>query len=75
VDEVSTYCSSATCTSGAGPGGSACAHPICTQGPGLDPGCDACAAQVCATDSFCCDTTWDSLCVDEVGSICGQGCP
>jgi hypothetical protein len=38
------------------------------------PGCDDAAIQacVCMQDSYCCDTAWDALCVDEVGSFgCG----
>jgi hypothetical protein len=42
---------------------------------GEAPGCadatiEAC---VCMQDSYCCDTAWDGLCVDEVGSFgCGS---
>jgi hypothetical protein len=37
------------------------------------PGCDNpdCCAAVCAADAFCCDTAWDSLCVDQALAICG----
>ncbi len=39
-----------------------------------DPDIEAC---VCATDPFCCDDDWDSLCADEVISLgcgfCGEG--
>jgi hypothetical protein len=44
-----------------------------------NPGCDSSSVQncVCAQDSFCCDTAWDSLCVDEVTEfgcgLCGAG--
>jgi hypothetical protein len=41
-----------------------CAHSECDTGPPLDSTCSACAAAICAADSFCCDTDWDSLCVD-----------
>jgi hypothetical protein len=30
--------------------------------------------QICAFDSYCCSVSWDSLCVSEVSSICGQTC-
>ena len=46
-----------------------------STGQALTPSCDPCAGQVCGQDSFCCDTQWDSICVSEVGSICGQTCP
>jgi hypothetical protein len=55
-------------------GGTACAHSICTTGAALSSTCDACATKVCAADSFCCSSSWDSVCVGEVGSVCGQTC-
>ncbi|MGH9885919.1 MAG: S8 family serine peptidase, partial [bacterium] len=65
VGEVQSVCHQ-TC------GGGACAHPVCAAGVKLTPTCDSCAGQICAQDSFCCSNTWDSLCVSEVSSICGQ---
>ncbi|MCB9849323.1 MAG: proprotein convertase P-domain-containing protein [Phycisphaerales bacterium] len=44
----------------------------CETGHG--PGCDDPVVEscVCASDSFCCDTDWDSFCVGEVDSFaCG----
>ena len=49
-----------------------CAHSRCDGGGMLDPNCDTCVAAVCAADSYCCDTAWDSLCVEEVRTICGN---
>lgn len=63
-----------TCTGGACTGGGNCAHPICSTGGKLTASCDTCAAQICAADSFCCNNTWDSICVGEVASVCGQSC-
>ncbi|RLB61912.1 MAG: hypothetical protein DRI90_10295 [Deltaproteobacteria bacterium] len=38
-------------------------------------GCgDPCVDTVCLQDSFCCDTEWDLLCVDEAVSFCGVSC-
>jgi len=39
------------------------------------PGCNdaACCAQICALDAFCCNSSWDSLCVDEAQELCA-GC-
>ncbi|MFO0873807.1 MAG: hypothetical protein U0575_07520 [Phycisphaerales bacterium] len=36
------------------------------------PFCDDanCCNVVCAVDSFCCDTAWDSICVSEAGELC-----
>jgi hypothetical protein len=66
-------CSAGVCMGGGGGGGS-CAHPICSTGGAEDASCDPCAGQVCAADSYCCSTAWDSICVGEVGSICGESC-
>ena len=39
------------------------------------PGCEdeTCCNAVCAIDSFCCDTFWDSICADEAVTLCGGG--
>jgi subtilisin-like proprotein convertase family protein len=52
-----------------------CAHSECTTGAKLTSGCDSCVTSICASDPFCCNSSWDSICVGEVGSICGQTCP
>jgi hypothetical protein len=54
---------------------SSCAHPICSTGGKLTASCDACATKICAKDSYCCSTSWNSICVGEVSSVCGQSCP
>lgn len=54
---------------------SSCAHPICATGVKLVSSCDPCATKVCTKDSYCCATSWNSICVGEVGSVCGQTCP
>jgi hypothetical protein len=51
-----------------------CAHDVCLSGVALKSGCSACVTKVCAQDSFCCSTQWDSLCVSEVPTYCGQSC-
>jgi len=61
--------------SGAPGSGGTCSHPICSQGNTLDSSCDPCASQICDTDPFCCQVQWDSICVSEVGSICGAPAP
>jgi C1A family cysteine protease len=55
-------------------GGSGCTHPFCSTGAKLASGCDSCATKICAADSYCCSTQWDSFCVGEVSSVCGQTC-
>ncbi len=52
----------------------ACSHPICSTGSKLKSSCDPCVAKICAKDPYCCNTSWSSLCVKEVGTICGESC-
>jgi pseudolysin/vibriolysin len=60
---------------GSGGGGNTCAHAICSTGAKLTSGCDPCVTSICARDGYCCSTQWDSICVGEVKSICGETCP
>jgi hypothetical protein len=60
--------------SSSGPPKETCAHDLCAPGDKLDPACDPCVQQLCAQDSYCCATTWDSRCLGEVSSICGRSC-
>jgi hypothetical protein len=50
-----------------------CIHDECDTGAKLTSGCSTCATNVCAMDSYCCTTDWDSQCVGEADSLCG-GC-
>jgi uncharacterized protein (TIGR03382 family) len=45
----------------------------CTEA--MTPGCGGCSCEscVCGLDPYCCDTAWDSLCVDACQNSCG-GC-
>jgi hypothetical protein len=55
-----------------------CAHDKCKQGTKLVSTCDPCVTKVCNADPTCCTsstTGWDSICVSEVGSVCGLSCP
>jgi hypothetical protein len=53
----------------------ACAHEICEEGVKLDPTCaDTCVPQICEADAFCCNNSWDNLCVDQVKSVCNIDC-
>jgi hypothetical protein len=47
-----------------------CNHLLNATGPALDPACSPCVATVCSSDSFCCATSWDGVCVSEAGSLC-----
>jgi len=46
----------------------------CVPGDGTGCGDAVVAACVCADDPYCCDTTWDELCVAEVDSLGCGGC-
>lgn len=69
-------CNAGTCiaSGGGGTGGGTCDHSICSTGDALDGCSDTCAVKVCAKDSYCCNNSWDSVCVGEVASVCGQSC-
>ena len=45
----------------------------CTVSP--TPGCGGCACEacVCSMDAYCCQSSWDDICVDECKTQCG-GC-
>ena len=64
----------AVTSGGGGGGGGTCSHPICSTGSKLKSNCDPCATQICAVDSYCCRNKWDSICVSEVQSVCGESC-
>ncbi|MCH8825224.1 MAG: hypothetical protein IH984_17145, partial [Planctomycetes bacterium] len=55
-------------------------EPCNVPTPGI-PGCNDpdCCNEVCIFDSFCCDTEWDGICVDEaintIGCAIGLGAP
>ncbi|KAJ3063329.1 hypothetical protein HDU99_004877 [Rhizoclosmatium hyalinum] len=51
-----------------------CAHSKCVTGVALRSTCDDCVGQIIAQDDYCGSTSWDSVCVDEVNSICGITC-
>ena len=70
VGEVSSICGSSQCSGGGG----TCSHDICTTGKKLPSDCDPCVTSICGQDSYCCKYKWDSICVAEVGYICGESC-
>ena len=52
-----------------------CAHGVCQTGGPLDRFCDPCVTTVCAVDPFCCEVSWDGLCVYEADLLCsGVSC-
>jgi hypothetical protein len=79
VSEVTSFCGKSCgggggSTTTSGGGGGTCSHPICSTGGKLTSSCSTCAGTICSQDPYCCTTAWDSICVGEVGSICGQSC-
>jgi len=67
VGEADTLCG-AGCSVG-------CAHDKCIEGSALTIGCDPCVTDICAADPFCCNTLWDSACVNAVFFVCLEFCP
>jgi len=59
---------------GFGGGGPGFCHDVCEEGPPMDPFCEPCAEIVCDNDPFCCDSSWDDLCVQEAQDLCGAQC-
>jgi len=56
-------------------GGTGTCHDECTSGGSMASSCSACAQAVCNVDSYCCNTAWDSQCVNEVNQYCsGKTC-
>jgi hypothetical protein len=56
-------------------GSNVCSHDLCSAGGTLVSSCDSCTASICNADPFCCNNSWDAICVGEVTSICGRTCP
>ncbi len=50
----------------------ACAHDPSVEGAALNAACDPCVADICGADLFCCEFEWDSTCVEEVLTVCGD---
>jgi len=74
VSEGRTIGKSLKCSEATG----TCAHNMCSTGAALANSCDSaksnCVATICASDPYCCSTSWDSVCVGEVASMCGKNC-
>jgi hypothetical protein len=49
-----------------------CAHNVCTEGVALSTSCFADVATICAFDPWCCNNSWDGICVGEVPGGCGN---
>jgi hypothetical protein len=75
VGQVTSICGESCGGGGGGGGGGTCKHAICDTGAKLKSSCNTCAKEICAKDAYCCNTLWDSICVSQVSSICGETCP
>src|SRR5262249_46694411 len=67
-------CCSGVCSNNVCGVTTACPHDDCTVGDKLSPSCNPCVSKICQSDPFCCDTSWDQICVSETGMFCGQTC-
>jgi hypothetical protein len=48
---------------------------LCVQGNPFYPDACLCTRRIYGVDPYCSETYWDSICVGEVGSVCGTPCP
>jgi hypothetical protein len=65
--ELATKCVKVTC-------GDRNAGEPCTPHPSQASNNEPCCTQVCAQDNYCCETEWDSSCVDIAREIAVCGC-
>ena len=69
-------CAGSQQTSGNAPPQGTCGHSLCSSGGALDEGCDTqgCTVVICdpsyLDDEFCCSSSWDSQCEQEVTTYC-----
>lgn len=47
-----------------------CDHDVCASGGPLKTDCDDCTAKVCAKDAYCCESSWDGLCIAKASELC-----
>jgi hypothetical protein len=60
--------------SGSGSGGGGACHDECIEGSAMDPFCSDCTYAICNDDPFCCEDSWDDVCVGYVDDYCSPGC-
>jgi len=68
VEGVALYCGDTCGTSG----NEGCSHNECTSGNKLSPSCSPCTQKICDLDPYCCQTTWDQSCIDQVATKCPE---
>jgi hypothetical protein len=76
LELAACQCDAVCCTMSAGPSEApvVCTHDECLVGEALEDGCNDCVATVCACDSYCCSTSWDTFCIHEAQELCGKTC-
>lgn len=47
---------------------------ICVEGPARQASCDSCTDLICSEDAFCCNNSWDEVCVATAKEICEVTC-
>ncbi|NUP14248.1 MAG: hypothetical protein HOW73_50075 [Polyangiaceae bacterium] len=47
---------------------------ICVAGPARQASCDTCTDLICSEDAFCCNNSWDDVCVNTAKEICEVQC-
>ena len=57
-----------------GPPVAPCNDP-CVEGEALNANCGTCTASVCDEDPYCCNNSWDDVCVGIAESQSACGCP
>jgi hypothetical protein len=64
-------CAQETCSHSLTATGSPLTYSAGVNNSNPTPACSPCAQRVCERDSYCCTTSWDSICVSEARSWCG----
>jgi len=49
-----------------------CTRGLCATGPPADAQCDECTTLICENDPYCCNTSWDNVCVYRAQIDCGN---
>jgi V8-like Glu-specific endopeptidase len=65
---------SGSSASGGASGTRACAHDPCAAGARLARSCDPCVTSLCSADPYCCRSTWDDTCLQELAEVCPDRC-
>ena len=70
VGHVETQCAG-SCD---GSNGGSCSHNPCSTGDPLSAACSSCVDTVCDDDPYCCQTSWDDICVGQAEDVASCNC-